>query len=208
MKIFSFLKNLIHKELETVDLMKKYLIVGLGNIGADYDNTRHNIGFKILDYLAKEEQISFTTDKLGDIAKFRFKGRTFILLKPSTFMNLSGKAVKYWMTKEKIDIDNLLIVTDDLNIDFGTIRFKAKGSDGGHNGLKDVQEKLNGSTYPRLRFGVGANYSKGRQVDFVLSKWSKEEESELIERLPIATKSILSFGTSGLKHTMNDFNGK
>jgi len=188
--------------------MKKYLIVGLGNIGADYDNTRHNIGFKILDYLAKEEDISFTTDKLGDTARFRFKGRTFILLKPSTYMNLSGKAVKYWMQKENIGIDNLLIVTDDLNIDFGTIRFKANGSDGGHNGLKDIQDKLNSNVYPRLRFGVGADYSKGRQVDFVLSKWTKEEESVLIERLPIAVKSILSFGTAGLKHTMNDFNGK
>jgi len=208
MKLFSFLKNIIKKEIETVEPMKKYLIVGLGNIGADYDNTRHNIGFKILDYLAKDHEVSFSSDKLGDTATFRFKGRTFILLKPSTYMNLSGKAVKYWMTKEKISVDNLLIVTDDLNIDFGTIRFKAKGSDGGHNGLKDIQEKLNSNAYPRLRFGVGANYSKGRQVDFVLSKWSKEEESELIERLPIATKSILSFGTAGLKHTMNDFNGK
>ncbi len=208
MKLFLFFKNIIHKEIETVDPMKKYLIVGLGNIGADYDNTRHNIGFKILDYLAKDHQVSFFSNKLGDTASFRFKGRTFILLKPSTYMNLSGKAVKYWMVKEKISVDNLLVVTDDLNIDFGTIRLKAKGSDGGHNGLKDIQEKLNSNVYPRLRFGVGANYSRGRQVDFVLSKWNKEEESMLIERLPLATKSILSFGTAGLKHTMNDFNGK
>jgi len=208
MKIFSFFKNIFTKEIETIEPMKKYLIVGLGNIGTDYHDTRHNIGFRILDYLAKEESISFTTDKLGDIASFRFKGRTFFLLKPSTYMNLSGKAVKYWMTKEKISVDNLLIVTDDLNIDFGTIRIKAKGSDGGHNGLKDIQDKLNSNIYPRLRFGVGADYSKGRQVDFVLSKWTKEEESMLIERLPIAAKSILSFGTAGLKHTMNDFNGK
>lgn len=204
----SFFKRLFKKEIDTLEPMKKYLIVGLGNIGAEYENTRHNIGFKILDYLANDFDVSFSSDKLGDTTSFRFKGRTFVLLKPSTYMNLSGKAVKYWMIKEKISIDNLLIVTDDLNIDFGTIRFKAKGSDGGHNGLKDIQEKLNSTTYPRLRFGVGANYSKGRQVDFVLSKWSKGEESELIERLPITTKSILSFGTAGLKHTMNDFNGK
>jgi len=208
MNIKSFFKRLFKKEIDTLDPMKKYLIVGLGNIGAEYENTRHNIGFKILDYLANDFDVSFSPDKLGNTASFRFKGRTFVLLKPSTYMNLSGKAVKYWMTKEKIEVDNLLIVTDDLNIDFGTIRFKAKGSDGGHNGLKDIQEKLNTTTYPRFRFGVGANYSKGRQVDFVLSKWNKEEESILIEKLLIAAKSILSFGTAGLKHTMNDFNGK
>jgi len=188
--------------------MKKFLIVGLGNIGDAYKNTRHNIGFKIVDELAKDFDTSFTTEKLADIAKFRHKGRTFILLKPSTFMNLSGKAVKYWMQKEKIPVENLLIVTDDLNIDFGTIRIKAKGSDGGHNGLKDIQDKLQTNKYPRFRFGVGANYSKGRQVDYVLGKWNKEEESQLIERLPIATKAILSFGTAGLNNTMNAFNGK
>lgn len=188
--------------------MKKYLIVGLGNIGAKYDNTRHNIGFKILDALAKEQEVSFETEKLGDITSFRFKGRTFILLKPSTYMNLSGKAVKYWMEKEKISIDNILIITDDLNIDFGTIRLKGKGSDGGHNGLKDIQEKLNTSKYPRFRFGVGSNYSKGRQVDFVLSEWSKEENSLLIERIPISCKLITSFGTAGMANTMNTFNGK
>ena len=188
--------------------MKKYLIVGLGNIGAKYDNTRHNIGFKILDALAKEQEVTFETDKLGDVASFRFKGRTFVLLKPSTYMNLSGKAVKYWMSKEKVAIDNVLIVTDDLNIDFGTIRLKAKGSDGGHNGLKDIQEKLNTTKYPRFRFGVGANYSRGRQVDYVLSEWSFEEESLLIERIPIACNLITSFGTAGMNNTMNAFNGK
>lgn len=188
--------------------MKKFLIVGLGNISEKYENTRHNIGFKILDELAEEHRTSFETNKLGDIASFRFKGRTFILLKPSTYMNLSGKAVKYWMTKEKITIDNILVVTDDLNIDFGTIRLKAKGSDGGHNGLKDIQEKLNSTKYPRFRFGVGANFSKGRQVDFVLSEWSKEETSKMIERLPISAKLITSFGTAGIANTMSEFNGK
>ncbi len=188
--------------------MKKFLIVGLGNIGDKYTNTRHNIGFKILDEVAEEHNVAFETDKLGDVTTFRFKGRTFVLLKPSTFMNLSGKAVKYWMDKEKIGIDNLLVVTDDLNIDFGTIRVKAKGSDGGHNGLKDIQEKLNTTKYPRFRFGVGANYSKGRQVDYVLGEWDKEETSQLIERLPTSAKVITSFGTAGLANTMNTFNGK
>lgn len=188
--------------------MKKFLIAGLGNIGDKYTNTRHNIGFKILDEVAEEHKVTFETDKLGDIAAFRFKGRTFILLKPSTYMNLSGKAVKYWMGKEKISIDNLLVVTDDLNIDFGTIRIKGKGSDGGHNGLKDIQEKLGTNKYPRFRFGVGANYSKGRQVDYVLGEWNKEETSKLIERLPTSAKIITSFGTAGLANTMNTFNGK
>ncbi|MDG2193615.1 MAG: aminoacyl-tRNA hydrolase [Polaribacter sp.] len=188
--------------------MKKFLIVGLGNIGQQYEHTRHNIGFQILDALAKEHSTSFETDKLGAIAEFRYKGRTFILLKPSTYMNLSGKAVLYWMNKEKISIENLLVVTDDLNIDFGSIRLKAKGSAGGHNGLKDIQEKLNTTTYSRFRFGVGANYSKGRQADFVLSEWSKEEVSQLIERIPISCKVITSFGTAGLANTMNAFNGK
>ncbi|WP_422158968.1 aminoacyl-tRNA hydrolase [Polaribacter sp.] len=188
--------------------MKKFLIVGLGNVGDTYVNTRHNIGFKIVDEAAEEHNVTFETDKLGDIATFRFKGRTFILLKPSTFMNLSGKAVKYWMDKEKISVDNLLVVTDDLNIDFGTIRIKAKGSDGGHNGLKDIQEKLGTNVYPRFRFGVGSNYSKGRQVDYVLGEWNKEETSLLIERLPTSSKVITSFGTIGLAKTMNEFNGK
>ena len=207
------LRNLFCKlfgiKFETKDeLMKKFLIVGLGNIGDKYTNTRHNIGFKIIDEVADEYNVTFETEKLGDVATFRFKGRTFILLKPRTFMNLSGKAVKYWMDKENIPIDNLLVVTDDLNIDFGTIRIKAKGSDGGHNGLKDIQEKLGTNTYPRFRFGVGSDYSKGRQVDYVLGEWNKEETSLLIERLPMSAKIITSFGTTGLANTMNTFNGK
>jgi peptidyl-tRNA hydrolase, PTH1 family len=196
------------KQLEKEESMKKYLIVGLGNIGEKYQNTRHNIGFKILDEVAKEYNVSFETDKLGDVTSFRFKGRTFVLLKPSTFMNLSGKAVKYWMQKEKISVDNLLIVTDDLNINFGTIRVKVKGSDGGHNGLKDIQEKLTTNKYPRFRFGVGSNYSKGRQVDYVLGEWTSDEESQLIERLPKSVEVITSFGTAGIANTMNNFNGK
>jgi PTH1 family peptidyl-tRNA hydrolase len=189
-------------------LMKKILIVGLGNIGEKYVNTRHNIGFKIVDEVAEEHNVVFETDTLGNVATFRFKGRTFILLKPSTFMNLSGKAVKFWMQKEKISVENLLIVTDDLNIDFGTLRIKAKGSDGGHNGLKDIQEKLGTNVYPRFRFGISGNFSKGRQVGYVLGEWNKEETSLLIERLPTSAKIITSFGIEGLANTMNTFNGK
>jgi PTH1 family peptidyl-tRNA hydrolase len=190
------------------EVMKKYLIVGLGNIGETYTNTRHNIGFKILDEVAQEHKATFETLKLGDVATFRWKGRTFVLLKPSTFMNLSGKAVKYWLQQENIGIENLLVVTDDVHIDFGSIRVKAKGSSGGHNGLKDIQEKLNTQEYARFRFGVGGNYKKGRQADFVLGQWSKEETSLLIERLPLAAKVIPSFGAAGLNNTMNTFNGK
>jgi PTH1 family peptidyl-tRNA hydrolase len=209
MRLRNFFCKLFGIKVETKDeLMKKFLIVGLGNIGDKYTNTRHNIGFKIIDEVADEYNVTFETEKLGDVATFRFKGRTFILLKPSTFMNLSGKAIKYWMDKENIAVDNLLVVTDDLNIDFGTIRIKAKGSDGGHNGLKDIQEKLGTNTYPRFRFGVGSDYSKGRQVDYVLGEWNKEETSLLIERLPMSAKIITSFGTAGLANTMNTFNGK
>jgi len=187
--------------------MKKYLIVGLGNIGEAYQNTRHNIGFKILDELALHEKVSFTTEKLGDLASFKFKGRTFVLLKPSTYMNLSGKAVKYWMDKENIAIENLLVVSDDLNLEFGSIRLKAKGSAGGHNGLQDINDKLNSQNYPRFRFGVSANFSKGRQSDYVLGTWSKEENTYLPELLLKGTQLIKSFGTAGLNNTMNQFNG-
>ena len=209
MKLKDFFCRLVGVKVETKEeLMKKFLIVGLGNIGDKYTNTRHNIGFKIVDEVADEYNVTFETEKLGDVATFRFKGRTFILLKPSTFMNLSGKAVKYWMDKENITIDNVLIITDDVHLDFGAIRVKAKGSAGGHNGLKDIQEKLNTQQYARFRFGVGGNYSQGRQADFVLGEWNKEETSLLIERLPTSAKIITSFGTGGLANTMNTFNGK
>ena len=194
--------------IEETDPMKKFLIVGLGNIGSEYENTRHNIGFKILDYFAKKEGLTFKTDKLGDITTYRFKGRTFIFLKPSTYMNLSGKAVRYWMTKEKIPIENVLIITDDLNLEFGTIRVKTKGSDGGHNGLKSVQALLNTTKYPRFRFGISAEFSKGRQVNYVLGEWTSEESNILPERLEKSTELIKSFGTAGVSNTMNSFNGK
>ena len=190
------------------DNMKKYLIVGLGNIGEKYENTRHNIGFKILNHYASSNNFTFKTDKLGDIAYHKIKGRTLVFLKPSTYMNLSGKAIKYWMNKEKIPLDNLLVVTDDLNLSFGAIRLKSKGSDGGHNGLKDTQEKLQTTKYNRFRFGISSDFSKGRQVDYVLGNWSDEENDSLKERLKISNQIIESFVLSGLKNTMNDYNGK
>lgn len=188
--------------------MKKFLIIGLGNIGSEYVNTRHNIGFKVVDFLATQENTSFTTAKLGDIAEIKIKGRTIILLKPNTYMNLSGKAVKYWMEKEKIEKENILVITDDLNLEFGTIRIKPKGSDGGHNGLKNIQQLLNTTEYPRFRFGISDQFKKGKQVDYVLGEWNEEEKEKLKERLQVASEAIKSFALAGLNNTMNEFNGK
>ena len=208
MRILSFLKSLFKKKPAKEEIMKKYLIVGLGNIGEKYIGTRHNIGFRILDKLAQEEQLTFETKKLGDLAKFNFKGRTFILLKPATFMNLSGKAVQYWMNKEKVAIERVLVICDDLNLPFGSIRLKAKGSDGGHNGLKNIEDVLNTKQYARFRFGISSEFSKGRQADYVLSEWNNQEQEKLPERIDVAIQAIKSFGTAGIKNTMNDFNGK
>lgn len=188
--------------------MKKYLIVGLGNIGEEYANTRHNIGFKVLDHLVKSENLSFETQKLADVAVYKFKGRQFVLVKPNTYMNLSGKAVKYWLSKENVPIENLLIITDDLNLPFGTIRLKTKGSDGGHNGLKDIQNTLQSTNYNRFRFGISDAFSKGRQIDYVLGQWTEEETSKLPERLDKSVEVIKSFGTAGITITMNSFNGQ
>ncbi len=209
--MFKFLFDLFKPSKTSIiaeeDSMKKFLIVGLGNIGDEYANTRHNIGFKILDFLAKEEGLTFETQKLGDIAVYKFKGRQFILLKPSTYMNLSGKALIYWMNKENIPHDNLLVITDDLNLPFGTIRLKTKGSHGGHNGLKDIQDKLQTTNYNRFRFGISDAFSKGRQVDYVLSEWTEEENQKLPERLTKSIELIKSFGTAGVHITMNTYNG-
>lgn len=188
--------------------MKKFLIVGLGNIGEKYSETRHNIGFKILNEIAKEKDSKFETLTLGDIATITHKGKKVTLLKPSTYMNLSGKAIKYYMNKESIPKEQILVVTDDLNLPFGTLRMKAKGSDGGHNGLKDTQVKLNTPNYPRLRFGISDEFSKGRQVDYVLGEWNSEEQKSLPERLGKAAEACLSFTHAGLANTMNQFNGK
>ncbi|GAB5555198.1 MAG: aminoacyl-tRNA hydrolase [Saprospiraceae bacterium] len=186
----------------------KYLIVGLGNMGPDYDDTRHNVGFEVVDHLAKEFDVSFKNDQLGDLATFKHKGRTFILLKPSTFMNRSGKAVRYWMQKEKIEKSNILVIVDDLNLPFGKQRLRGKGSDGGHNGLKDIDQMTGGNNYSRLRFGIGSDFYSGQQVDFVLGKWDSEESKALPELIKYAGDTIKAFGTIGLNHTMNQYNKK
>jgi PTH1 family peptidyl-tRNA hydrolase len=201
--------QLFNKEIEnTKQPMKKFLIVGLGNIGAEYVNTRHNIGFKILDYIARKEAVSFETAKLGEISELKIKGRSILLLKPNTYMNLSGKAVHYWLEKENIPKENLLVITDDLNLAFGTIRIKAKGSDGGHNGLKNIQLVLNTTEYARFRFGISDSFKKGQQVNYVLGEWDDEEQEKLKERLEVASGVIKSFALAGLANTMNAFNGK
>jgi len=194
--------------IENKDSMKKFLIVGLGNIGEKYKNTRHNIGFKILDNFAKKEDLTFKTQKLGDTTTYKLKGRTFIFLKPNTYMNLSGKAIVYWLAKEKIPLENLLVITDDLNLPFGSIRIKTKGSDGGHNGLKDTQDKLNTTKYNRFRFGISDAFGKGKQVDYVLGEWTNEEKVKLDERLEKSLELIKTFGLAGISNTMNSFNGK
>lgn len=207
--MLKFFKTLFKREtgfLTEEDYMKKYLVVGLGNIGDEYAETRHNIGFKILDALAKKEGFTFETAKLGALGTFKIKGRSILCLKPSTYMNRSGKALKYWMEKENIPLENVLVITDDINLSFGTIRVKTKGSDGGHNGLKDVQLFLQSNQYNRFRFGVGADFGKGRQVEYVLGKWNDEEMTAMEERLEKSTTLIHSFVLAGITRTMNQFN--
>lgn len=185
----------------------KYLIAGLGNIGPEYVNTRHNVGFQVLDHLIRDmEGVEFNASRYGDIAEFRMKGRTVVLLKPSTFMNLSGKAVRYWLQEENIKVGNLLVVTDDLALPFGTLRLRGKGSDGGHNGLKDIQATLNTTEYARLRFGIGDTFSRGRQVNYVLGEWEAEEQGEMPEHLDYSCDIINAFIATGLGRAMNDFN--
>lgn len=193
---------------EDTEFMKKFLVVGLGNIGAEYVNTRHNIGFKAVDFIAEESGVSFETVKFGAMTEIKIKGRTLLLLKPNTYMNLSGKAVRHWMDKEKISKENILIITDDLNLPFGTLRIKAKGSDGGHNGLKSIQAALNTTEYPRLRFGISDQFKKGKQVDYVLGNWDDEEATALPERLKMVFNAVKEFALAGLNHAMNQYNGK
>jgi PTH1 family peptidyl-tRNA hydrolase len=197
--------------------MSKFLIAGLGNIGEEYSFTRHNIGFEIADALAlsllKEDEKKssvklFSTDKLATVHHARFKGKPLVIIKPTTYMNLSGKAVNYWMQTEKIPVQNLLIVTDDLALPFGTLRIKKKGSDGGHNGLTDTIAALGTTEFPRLRFGIGSEFSKGKQVDYVLGKWNTEEQKVLPERIDRAIEIIKSFISIGIDRTMSDFNNK
>lgn len=184
----------------------KYLIVGLGNMHPDYDGTRHNIGFEVVDMLAQEFNGTFKNESLGDLALIKHKGRQIYLLKPSTYMNRSGKSVRYWMQKLKVKIDNVMIVVDDINLEYGKLRMRAKGADGGHNGLRDIQNILATSKYPRLRFGIGNDFSKGRQVDFVLGQWSGEELDKLGAYIQKANDAILSFVSIGISHTMNKHN--
>jgi len=186
----------------------KYLIVGLGNKGAEYENTRHNIGFKVAEKIAETLEVPFNTTNFGWMAEGKYKGRKVFVLKPDTYMNLSGNAVKYWMQKENIPLENLLVVTDDLALPFGTLRMKMKGSDAGHNGLKNIQAVLQTQNYARLRFGISAEFSEGKQVDYVLGTWNEEEREKLDERISQFSKACLSFVFAGINNTMSSFNGK
>lgn len=188
--------------------MNKYLIVGLGNIGSEYNNTRHNIGFKVIDELSNQFEVEMTEAKLGQKGSKNHKGRKLIFLKPSTFMNLSGKAVRYWALKENIPLENILIITDDLHLPIGDLRLKGKGSDGGHNGLKDIQAQLNTPVYARLRFGIKSEKPSFNQVDFVLGKFSPEELAFIAPAIKRSIEIVFSFSFAGLENTMNNFNGK
>lgn len=206
--MLNFLRNLFAKkeEIEIIDPNMKYLFVGLGNMHPDYDDTRHNIGFEVVDVLAKGSGEKWKNDTLGDIAIIKHKGRQIHLLKPSTYMNRSGKAVNHWMVKHKVKIENTLVIVDDLNLDFGKVRLRTKGAAGGHNGLKDIEQVLGTSKYPRLKVGIGDDFKKGRQVDFVLGKWNKKELEGLMDVLNISAEASLSFAAIGAAHTMNKYN--
>lgn len=184
----------------------KFLIVGLGNIGAEYENTRHNIGFEVLDMLADQYKLIFKPNSHGDISEFKYKGRSIYLLKPSTYMNRSGKAVQYWMQKLKILPENLLIIVDDLHLDLGLIRIRSKGKDGGHNGLKSIDQHLGGNNYSRMRLGIGKDFHSGQQVHYVLGEWTEDEISTKKNMVERAKEAVLSFSFSGMDNTMNAFN--
>jgi peptidyl-tRNA hydrolase, PTH1 family len=186
----------------------KYLIAGLGNIGSEYENTRHNVGFKVAETLAEAKESKFTTATLGSVATIKHKGRTIILLKPSTYMNRSGKAVNYYLQKENIPTENLLVVLDDIALPFGKQRLRANGNDGGHNGLKDIDQTLGHNKYARLRIGIGNDFYPGGQAEYVLGKWSEDENKQLTEILKYACDTVLSFTSIGIQHTMNQYNKK
>lgn len=196
--------------------MSKFLIACLGNIGPEYENTRHNIGFKVADALAlalsKEEGADtkklFQSDRLADVCHAKFKGKQLVIIKPTTYMNLSGKAVNYWLQAEKITAHSLLVITDDLALPFGTLRVRKKGSDGGHNGLSDIITTLKSAEFARLRFGIGSEFAKGKQVDYVLGEWTSEEEKQLPERIDKSVEIVKSFVSIGIDRTMSDFNNK
>ena len=203
----QFLKKIFKKETPSSN-MDNFLIVGLGNIGLKYDNTRHNIGFNILDHIAHENKAIWKVKKLASYSTFKKKGKKFILIKPTTFMNRSGKAVKYWAIQNKINIENILIITDDLHIPFGSLRLRGKGSAAGHNGLRDIESKLNTPNYARLRFGIGQEKKLLDQVKFVLDNWNKEEQKQIKKRIELCTQIVINFGLEGLDITMNKFNRK
>lgn len=190
------------------DITMKYLIVGLGNIGPEYADTRHNIGFMVLDYLAQKYEGKFETGRHAFTAEIKTKGRTFVLVKPTTYMNLSGKAVSHHLNSNKLAPEQMLVITDDIAIPFGKIRIRMKGSAGGHNGLKHIEQTLGHNNYPRLRFGVGDEFHKGKQVDYVLSNFNKDEEAELQTLIEKSAEAIIAFGTIGLERAMNQFNAK
>jgi len=186
----------------------KYLIVGLGNIGAEYADTRHNIGFRVADALAEKNGAKFTAERYGAVATMRHRGHTVLLLKPSTYMNLSGKAVRYWLERERIPRENLLVIVDDIALPFGTLRMRTKGSDGGHNGLKNINESLGSDAYTRIRFGIGGDFPQGHQVDYVLGEWTSDEKAALPGRLEVFGEAVLSFVATGAERTMNMYNKK
>lgn len=186
----------------------KFLIVGLGNPGPEYEETRHNIGYKVLDKLTDLSGTFFESDKLAMRTVMRHGGKILILLKPSTYMNLSGKALQYWIQKEKIELENLLVITDDIALPLGAVRLRPRGSDGGHNGLRNIQETLHTDQYPRLRFGIGSDFARGGQVDYVLGHWTESEKAILPPRIDLATQAVISFCMQGLPRTMSEFNNR
>lgn len=205
--MISLFARLFGKQHNTDNTMK-HLIVGLGNIGPEYEGTRHNIGFRILDALAKASNISFQDRRYGFVAHMRVKNQELVLLKPSTYMNLSGNAVRYWMQQEKIPLENILILVDDLSLPVGTIRMRQGGSDAGHNGLKHIAQMLGTQSYNRLKFGIGNEFPRGGQIDFVLGKFSPEDEKIVDERALVACDAIRVYALSGMGFAMNHYNGK
>ncbi len=203
--MFSFFKR---KKTEEVDSSMKYLIIGLGNIGAEYKNTRHNIGFDVIDAMAKEAKVEFETLRYAQVARMKYKGRVLVLVKPTTYMNLSGRAVKYWLQKENIAVENSLTIVDDIAIPTGAIRMKKKGGAGGHNGLTDIIQSLGSEVFPRLRFGIGDKFSRGKQVDFVLGEWSNQELEVVEPKIDMAVDVVKAFVTIGIDRAMNGFNKK
>lgn len=184
----------------------KYLVAGLGNVGDEYHNTRHNIGFMILDALAKASNIVFSEKRYGFVTEYHYKGRTFVLLKPNTYVNLSGKAVNYWLKAASVPLENMLVVADDLSLPFGMVRLRRRGGDGGHNGLTSISEILDTQNFARLRFGIGGSFPYGTQVDYVLGKWTQDEIAQLPDKISLCHEIIRGFGSLGIDRTMNTYN--